>query len=194
MTCTLRAERGALLLTSYASAATDKSTIIDVCKHLRVMLVVDESHRVKRFRGGVWAPALVEMARYARIRTILSGTPMPQSGKDLYSQLNILWPGGDLTGPPETFATRVQQDFAGVLNDVLPFVSRTPKKALGLPPYTVTVHDVRDERNTGRGLRACGEPFSEARRRTPVHGETRSSAFAGAGRSGCSRQHRTRTC
>ena len=136
------AERGALLLTSYASAATDKSTIIDVCKHLRVMLVVDESHRVKRFRGGVWAPALVEMARYARIRTILSGTPMPQSGKDLYSQLNILWPGGDLTGPPETFATRVQQDFAGVLNDVLPFVSRTPKKALGLPPYTVTVHDV----------------------------------------------------
>ena len=136
------AERGALLLTSYASAATDKAAIIDVCKRLKVMLVVDESHRVKRFRGGLWAPALVEMARYARVRTILSGTPMPQSGKDLYSQLNILWPDGDLTGPPEAFATRVQQDFAGVLNDLLPFVSRTPKKALGLPPYSVTVHDV----------------------------------------------------
>ncbi|MPZ20985.1 MAG: hypothetical protein GEV06_24250 [Luteitalea sp.] len=136
------AERGALLLTSYASAASDKSAIIELCKRLKVMLVVDESHRVKRFRGGVWAPALVEVARDARVRTILSGTPMPQSGKDLYSQLNILWPRGDLTGPPETFATRVTRDFAGVLNDVLPFVSRTPKEALGLPPYTVTVHDV----------------------------------------------------
>ena len=136
------AERGALLLTSYASAATDKSAIIDVCKRLKVMLIVDESHRVKRFRGGVWASALIEVARYARVRAILSGTPMPQSGKDLYSQLNILWPDGDLTGPRETFATRVQQNFAGILNDVLPFVSRTPKTALGLPPYTVTVHDV----------------------------------------------------
>ena len=135
------AKRGALLLTSYASAASDKSALIDLCKCLKVMLVVDESHRVKRFQGGVWAPALVEIARYARVRTILSGTPMPQSGKDLYSQLNILWPGGDLTGPPHTFATRVKQDFAGVLNDILPFVSRTPKEALGLPPYTVTVHD-----------------------------------------------------
>lgn len=136
------AERGDLLLTSYASAASDKSAMVDLCKNFRVMLVVDESHRVKRFRGGVWAPALVEIARYARVRTILSGTPMPQSGKDLFSQLNILWPGGDLTGPPETFATRVTQDFTGVLNDVLPFVSRTPKEALGLPPYTVTVHNV----------------------------------------------------
>ena len=137
------AERGALLLTSYASAAADKMAIIDLCRRLRVMLVVDESHRVKRFRGGVWAPALMEMARYARVRTILSGTPMPQSGRDLYSQLNILWPRGDLTGPPETFATRVQRDFRAVLREVLPFVTRTPKAALGLLPYTVTVHDVR---------------------------------------------------
>jgi hypothetical protein len=30
------------------------------------MLVVDESHRVKRFRGGQWAPALIDLARYAR--------------------------------------------------------------------------------------------------------------------------------
>ena len=176
------AERGALLLTSYASAASDKSAIIDLCKCLRVMLVVDESHRVKRFRGGVWAPALVEIARYARVRTILSGTPMPQSGKDLYSQLNILWPGGDLTGPRETFATRVKQDFSGVLNDVLPFVSRTPKEALGLPPYTVTVHEVEMEgtqadvyelveshfRKRVEGIGAWREKIERLRRGRPI--------------------------
>jgi transposase len=36
-------------------------------------------HRVKRFKGGIWAPALVEIAKHARVRMILSGTPMPQS-------------------------------------------------------------------------------------------------------------------
>lgn len=176
------AARGAMLLTSYASASADKSAIIDLCKCFKVMLVVDESHRVKRFRGGVWAPALVEIARYARVRTILSGTPMPQSGKDLYSQLNILWPGGDLTGPAESFATRVQQDFTGVLNDVLPFVSRTPKEALGLPPYTVTIHEVEMDgtqaevyelveshfRKRVEGLGAWREKIEQLRRGRPI--------------------------
>lgn len=176
------ATRGALLLTSYASAASDKSAITDLCKRLKVMLVVDESHRVKRFRGGVWAPALVEIARYARVRTILTGTPMPQSGRDLYSQLNILWPGGDLTGPPETFASRVKHDFSGVLNGILPFVSRTPKEALGLPPYTVTVHEVAMDgtqaemyelveshfRKRVEGIEAWREKIERLRRGRPI--------------------------
>lgn len=104
------------------------------------MLVVDESHRIKRFRGGLWAPALMDISRYARVKVTLSGTPMPQSGRDLYSQLRILWPAGELTGPPDDFAGRVDRSFASVLSDVRPFVSRTPKSALGLEPYMVHRH------------------------------------------------------
>jgi SNF2 family DNA or RNA helicase len=129
-----------LLLISYATAATDKYELIEICRALRVMLVVDESHRVKRFRGGLWAPALKEIAGYARIRIVLSGTPMPQSGRDLFSQLRILWPAGELTGPPDDFAFRVDKNFDSILGDVRPFVSRTPKNALGLEPYTVFRH------------------------------------------------------
>ena len=136
------AKRLDLLLASYAGAAADKAAIIDLCRHHRVMLVVDESHRVKRFRGGTWAPALLEVAKHARVRMILSGTPMPQSGRDLYSQLNILWPSGELTGTRGEFASRVDADFEGILQDVQPFVSRTPKEALGLPPYQVVRHEV----------------------------------------------------
>ena len=106
------------------------------------MLVVDESHRVKRFRGGLWAPALMEVAKHARVRLILSGTPMPQSGRDLYSQLRILWPGGELTGPPDDFATRVDSNFSSILAEIRPFASRTPKQALGLQPYRVVRHTV----------------------------------------------------
>ena len=134
---------GDLILLGYATAATDRAELIEMCQRLRVMLVVDESHRVKRFRGGFWAPALMEIARSARVRMILSGTPMPQGGRDLYSQLNILWPDRELTGPPDDFAVRVSRDFDSLLGDVLPFVSRTPKEALGLQPYETFRHPVQ---------------------------------------------------
>ena len=131
-----------LLLLSYATAAADRLALMDLCKTRDIMLIVDESHRIKRFRGGLWAPALTAIAEHARVRLALSGTPMPQSGRDLYSQLNVIWPGRQLTGPPETFAARVENQFAAVLRDVHPFVARTAKTALGLQPYEVHRHDV----------------------------------------------------
>ncbi len=131
-----------LLLLSYSTAARDRTYLLELCRRFNAMLVVDESHRVKRFRGGFWTPALLQIARATRVRMILSGTPMPQSGKDLYSQLNILWPDRELTGPPEDFAARVTSDFQAILDDVRPFVSRTPKSALGLEPYEVLWHRV----------------------------------------------------
>jgi SNF2 family DNA or RNA helicase len=133
---------GELVLVSYACAAADKIALVDLCRTYKVMLVADESHRVKRFKGGIWAPALVEIAKHARVRMILSGTPMPQSGRDLYSQLNILWPDGELTGPRDDFAARVEKDFSTLLRDIRPFMSRTPKALLGLAPYSITRHDV----------------------------------------------------
>ncbi len=131
-----------LLLMSFAAAVSDQGYLVELCRARRVMLVVDESLRVKRFRGGVWAPALMEIAKYARVRIILSGTPMPQNGRDLYSQLNILWPAGALTGPRESFAARVDRNFRSVLQEVQPFVARTPKSALGLPDYQIIHHEV----------------------------------------------------
>lgn len=131
-----------LILISYATAAVDKSELIVLCKKFRTMLVIDESHRIKRFRGGLWAPSLMAIARYARVKMILSGTPMPQSGRDLFSQLRILWPAGELTGPRDDFALKVDKNFDALLRDVQPFVSRTPKHALGLEPYRVFRHDV----------------------------------------------------
>jgi|ERR1017187_1406137 SNF2 family DNA or RNA helicase len=136
------AQSGDILLISYATAASDLSYLIDLCREYRVMLVVDESHRIKRFRGGTWAPRLIQLAPHARYRTVLSGTPMPQDGRDLFSQLNVLWPGYELTGPPNAFAGQVDVDLPGVLERVVPFTSRTPKSALGLRDYEIIKHDV----------------------------------------------------
>lgn len=131
-----------IVLTSYAGAVNDLVALKDLCRNSRVMLVADESHRIKRFRGGQWAPAVIEIAKLAVVRMVLSGTPMPQSGLDLYSQLNVMWPGRELTGSREQFKPRVERQFGQVIDGVLPFVSRTSKSDLGLNPYAVEVHDV----------------------------------------------------
>ena len=137
----LNMSRGDLLLMSYATATSDQAAIAEMCKRLNIMLIVDESHRVKRFKGGVWAPALTGIAEFARIRMILSGTPMPNSIVDLYSQLNILWPGGLLTGTRTDFAGRAERSFSNMLSDILPFTIRTAKSELGLEPYRIEYHN-----------------------------------------------------
>ena len=134
--------RGDLLLLSFAMAAADRLAILEMCERLNVMLIVDESHRIKRFRGGVWAPALTEIAELARIRMILSGTPMPNGPRDLYSQLSVMWPRGLLTGSRTEFASRVERSFTSVLSSIEPFTTRTAKAELGLPPYRVERHSV----------------------------------------------------
>lgn len=137
-----RVGRRSLLLLSYSTAAADQAALLELFSRFNVMLVVDESHRIKRFRGGLWASAVLELARASRVRQVLSGTPMPQSGKDLYSQLNAIWPDQQLTGSRDTFASLVDRNFSRVATTVLPFVHRTPKSELGLPPYEVIEHTV----------------------------------------------------
>lgn len=137
-----QARQGDLLLLSFATATSDQAELEGLCRRLRILLVVDESHRVKRFRGGQWAPALVRIARYARVRLILTGTPMPQSPLDLWSQFTILWPGGELAGSRATFAARAAAEFGRLIRHLEPFFMRTPKSALGLPPLRIIEHDV----------------------------------------------------
>ena len=132
--------RGDLLLLTYPTVPTDIRELKDLGERFRILFIVDESHRVKRFRGGLWATSLLELANGCRVRLILTGTPMPQGPEDLYSQLNILWPDQQLTGSRIQFQARASADFPSLVRDLSPFFVRTSKDALGLPPYTVVHH------------------------------------------------------
>lgn len=136
------AEPRDLLLLTYPTVVADLRELTRLAERFHVMLVVDESHRIKRFRGGQWAPAMVELASAASVRMILSGTPMPQGPLDLWSQLNVLWPRQELTGSRSTFKARADNDFGSVITGINPVFTRTPKAALGIPPYAVTAHAV----------------------------------------------------
>lgn len=131
-----------LLLMSYPTCASDRHELELLCRGMNVMLIVDESHRVKRFSGGQWSDALTHLARFARVKMILSGTPMPQGPRDLWSQFTILWPGEELAGSRAAYAARADANFGAMRDTLAPFFVSTPKAALGLEPATFVTHAV----------------------------------------------------
>jgi SNF2 family DNA or RNA helicase len=133
---------GDLLLVSYATATGDEHPLRRLGERLNMMLVADESHRVKRFTGGMWSQALMRIAERARVRLILTGTPMPHSPRDLWSQFTILWPGGELAGPRPAHVARINRGVNTLIEHFAPYYFRTPKHQLGLEPYRVEVEPV----------------------------------------------------
>lgn len=59
---------------------------------VRFFFVVDEAHYIKQV-DGIWANAVLNVARYATLRCILTGTPFPQSYADAFNLFDLLWPG-----------------------------------------------------------------------------------------------------
>ena len=56
------------------------------------VLIIDESHYIKSPELRRWASTALNIAPYAKRRVILSGTPMPNNAKDLWTQITFLWP------------------------------------------------------------------------------------------------------
>lgn len=131
------AERADILLTSFQTAANDCDRLIELMKQYKIMLVVDESHYIKRFENGIWANALLKMAPYAVHRAISTGTPMPNGLFDLYSQLTFLWPSKFLLGEQAAYKAEVKRNEGStgwIQSRMRPFFYRINKADLELPP------------------------------------------------------------
>lgn len=124
-----------LFLCHYQTAANEINFIIDFCKKYKVLFVVDESHYIKRFSGGIWADSLISIAPYATRRVILSGTPMPNGYADLWSQFTFLWPGMQLLGERNTYKKKTEDisEQDQIKARIRPFFFRVKKIDLGLP-------------------------------------------------------------
>lgn len=124
-----------LFLCHYQTAANDQDEIIDLCNKYKILFVIDESHYIKRFAGGVWSDALLSIAPNAERRVILSGTPMPNGYMDLWSQMTFLWPGKQVLGERNAYKNRClevekQED---IKKEIRPFFYRVKKSDLNLP-------------------------------------------------------------
>ena len=116
------------LLYSYEStAAWVQSTPTLVC--------LDEAHRIKRGRAGEWGSACLDLGYLAARRDILTGTPAPQSPRDLAVLLDYLWLGrGHEVLPMGVWAARPPDGIGPeVAQAIKPLYVRTTKEDLGLP-------------------------------------------------------------
>ena len=130
-----------LILLSYQMAAQDENRLAAFLRENDVMLVLDESHYIKRMEGGKWASTVISLAPYAKCRCVLSGTPVPNSLDDLYSQMTFLWPNPKILGTTDEYKDRIVTkgiDAAkDIKNELFPFYYRVHKSQLKLksPKY-----------------------------------------------------------
>ena len=129
-----------LFLCHYQTTANDVDQIVELCHRHKLLLVIDESHYIKRFDGGVWSNALLKIAPHATRRAILSGTPMPNGYIDLWSQMTFLWPGKQLLGERIAYKSRSENESEqeSIKSEIRPFFYRVKKSDLKLPqPETI---------------------------------------------------------
>lgn len=106
---------------------------------------LDEAHRVKRGRRGEWGSAVLDIGFLASRRDVLTGTPAPQSPRDLAALLDFLWWGrGHEVLPATAFASPPTDDAVrSVAQSIRPLFVRTTKEDLDLPDIDFTVQPVK---------------------------------------------------
>ena len=130
-----------ITLISYQSAALDVENIISFLKMHKVMVVLDEAHKIKNVEGGKWAEALLTLAKYVSARVILTGTPAPNGYQDLYNLYQFIWPHKNVIGFPVHYlqelsynkTPQAKENVKILIDNISPFFIRIRKRDLDLP-------------------------------------------------------------
>ena len=112
--------RPRFMIITYDQLPRVKNHIIDTLSDGKTFMFLDESHRIKGGKQVKRAEAILEMAHLPKKKLIMSGTPMPQSPKDLISQFSFLYP-------------TKENDENSVIDLIQPIYVRTTKGQLGIP-------------------------------------------------------------
>jgi hypothetical protein len=106
-------------LISYSQLGQVSAEVVSHLKNIHSMLILDESHKIKKGESGVWAREVFKIAPYAERRMVLSGTPCPNTEEDLVPQIKFLFP-------------HLPLDIKSPRQVIKRFYVRTTKKELGL--------------------------------------------------------------
>ena len=128
-----------ITLLSYNSVPSLKEELIYFLRNNRVMVVLDEAHKIKNTSGGVTAAGVMEIAAYCSSRVVLTGTPAPNGYEDLYNLYKFIWPTKKVL-PFEVYQLKDMSKNDGdarvgtLLHSIEPFFIRIKKSDLGIPP------------------------------------------------------------
>lgn len=152
-----------ITLISYQSAANNLQNLCHFLERSdrRVMIVLDEAHKIKNIDGGKWATAILSLAKQNSIRSrvVLTGTPLPNGYEDVYNLYDFIWPGKEIVNfnisqlremSKDKFDTRVKE----LIENISPFFVRIRKRdvlnpalypIIENPPIYVSMGDVQAE-------------------------------------------------
>jgi superfamily II DNA or RNA helicase len=103
--------------------------LVSFCRRRPTLVVFDEAHRVKAGPKGIRGAAALELSAAAHRRSVLTGTPQPNSPADLARVLELAYPGHGFR-----LAARDADALASAY-------TRVTKDELGLPPLrSITEH------------------------------------------------------
>ncbi|MCB8949165.1 MAG: DEAD/DEAH box helicase [Ardenticatenaceae bacterium] len=120
-----------LILVNYEKLRKNPDSLISFFTRKSVHLVLDEAHRVKAGFKNLSYHQIMKLGVLAMRRDIMTGTPMPQSYKDISSQFEYLWP---VPVVPDSKSYQSDQDHLDQINRTISrFFVRTTKRQLKLP-------------------------------------------------------------
>ncbi len=124
-----------IILCTYQMAHQERQMLARVLNEGKYLLVLDESHHIKNIALGPWARTALELAPFAERRMILTGTPVPHSLQDIWSQFTFLWPTQSVLGTRSQFTRRLETFHQpdDLRKELAPFYKRTKKSDLHLP-------------------------------------------------------------
>ncbi len=118
--CCILNDNPRFMLITYDQLARVRNAIIGLLASGNVYMFLDESHRIKGGKQVKRADAILDMSHLPKRKLIMSGTPMPQSSRDLIPQFKFLYPTKTVT----------EKD---VIDTIRPIFVRTTKGELGIP-------------------------------------------------------------
>ena len=130
-----------ITLTSYQSVVSIKEDLKFFISHNKVMVVLDEAHKIKNTQGAITAESTKELAENAISRVVLTGTPAPNGYEDLYNLFKFIWPDRDVISYNVAQLNNMSQNVEDsrvpdLINKISPFFIRVKKSDLGIPPAT----------------------------------------------------------
>lgn len=131
-----------ITLLSYSSVVSLVEDIQGFLRRNRVMVVLDEAHKIKNTDGGITAQSIMAIAEQSAARVVLTGTPAPNGYEDLYNLFKFIWPTKDViryhVGQLKDMS-RIANDprVPELLDEIAPYYIRIKKSDLGIPAPTI---------------------------------------------------------
>lgn len=118
-----------LMLITYQQLQHVRELVASHLAKIDVFIFVDESHRIKRGKGGKIGAMILSLSHIPSFKIVMSGTPLPNSIIDLIPQFSFLYP-------------EIEANADNVSELIQPIYVRTTKSELKLPPLSREIFEV----------------------------------------------------